>query len=62
MTCFFMACDAVKRVEATDYLLTENSFFINGQKKKSEELTNLSFQKKNVITAWNSLYDYIFII
>ncbi|MDA7724600.1 BamA/TamA family outer membrane protein [Flavobacteriaceae bacterium] len=48
MTCFFMACDAVKRVEATDYLLTENSFFINGQKKKSEELTNLSFQKKNV--------------
>ena len=43
-----MACDAVKRVEATDYLLTENSFFINGQKKKSEELTNLSFQKKNV--------------
>ena len=48
MTCFFMACDAVKRVEATDYLLTENSFFINGQKKQSEELTNLSFQKKNV--------------
>ena len=47
MTCFFTACDAVKRVEATDYLLTENSFFINGEKKKSEELTNLSFQKKN---------------
>ena len=47
MTCFFTACNVVKRVEATDYLLTENDFFINGQKKKSEELTNLSFQKKN---------------
>lgn len=47
MTCFFTACNVVKRVEATDYLLTENSFFVNGQKKKSEELTNLSFQKKN---------------
>ncbi|AOR27688.1 membrane protein [Formosa sp. Hel1_33_131] len=47
MTCFFTACNVVKRVEATDYLLTENSFYINGQKKKSEELNNLSFQKKN---------------
>jgi outer membrane protein assembly factor BamA len=47
MTCFFTACNVVKRVGATDYLLTENDFFINGQKKKSEELTNLSFQKKN---------------
>lgn len=47
MTCFFTACNVVKRVGATDYLLTENTFFINGQKKKSEELTNLSFQKKN---------------
>ena len=47
ITCFFTACNVVKRVEASDYLLTENNFFINGQKKKSEELTNLSFQKKN---------------
>jgi hypothetical protein len=47
ITWFFTACNVVKRVEASDYLLTENSFFINGQKKKSEELTNLSFQKKN---------------
>ena len=47
MTCFFTACNVVKRVGATDYLLTENSFYINGQKKKSEELNNLSFQKKN---------------
>ena len=50
MTCFFTACNVVKRVEATDYLLTENSFFINGQNKKSEELSNLSFQKKNTVT------------
>ena len=47
MTCFFTACNVVKRVESTDYLLTENSFLVNGQKKKSEELNNLSFQKKN---------------
>ena len=47
ITSFFTACNVVKRVEASDFLLTENSFFINGQKKKSEELTNLSFQKKN---------------
>ena len=49
MTYFFTACNVVKRVEATDYLLTENNFFINGQKKKSEELNNLSFQKKNAV-------------
>jgi outer membrane protein assembly factor BamA len=47
MTCFFTACNVVKRVDSTDYLLTKNSFFVNGQKKKSEELTNLSFQKNN---------------
>ena len=47
MTCFFTACNVVKRVKSTDYLLTENTFFINGQKKKSVELNNLSFQKKN---------------
>ena len=60
MTCFFTACDAVKRVEATDYLLTENSFFINGQKKKSEELINLSFQKKNASLLGAPLGLYIY--
>ena len=62
MTCFFTACNVVKRVEATDYLLTENSFYINGQKKKSEELTNLSFQKKNAALFLEFPYGYIFII
>jgi hypothetical protein len=37
----------VKRVGPTDYLLTENSFYVNGQKRKTEALSKLSFQKKN---------------
>ena len=60
ITWFFTACNVVKRVEASDYLLTENSFFINGQKKKSEELTNLSFQKKNTAVFGIPLQLYIY--
>ena len=37
----------VKRVASTDHLLKENNFYINGEKKGSELLTNLSFQKTN---------------
>jgi outer membrane protein assembly factor BamA len=44
---FFTACNVVKRVGPTDYLLTENSFYVNGQKRKTEALSKLSFQKKN---------------
>ena len=44
---FFTACNVVKRVGSTDYLLTENSFYVNGEKRKLEELSKLSFQKKN---------------
>ena len=44
---FITACNVVKRVGPTDYLLTENSFFVNGQKRKTEALSKLSFQKKN---------------
>ena len=47
MITFFTACNVVKRVGPTDYLLTENSFFVNGQKRKTEALSKLSFQKKN---------------
>ena len=47
MITFFNACNVVKRVGPTDYLLTENSFFVNGQKRKTEALSKLSFQKKN---------------
>ena len=60
MTCFFTACNVVKRVEATDYLLTESSFYINGQKKKSEELNNLSFQKKNAALLGIPLRLYLY--
>ena len=44
---FFTACNVVKRVGPTDYLLTESSFYVNSQKRKTEELSRLSFQKKN---------------
>ena len=47
MITFFTACNVVKRVGATDYLLTENSFYVNGEKRKTGELSKLSFQKKN---------------
>lgn len=41
----------VKRVASTDHLLKENNFYINGEKKGSELLTNLSFQKTNTALA-----------
>ena len=47
MITFFTACNVVKQVGPTDYLLTESSFYINGEKRKLEELSKLSFQKKN---------------
>ena len=60
MTCFFTACNVVKRVAPTDYLLVKNSFYVNGQKKKSEELNNLSFQKKNTSLFGIPLQLYIY--
>ena len=47
MTCLFTACNVVKRLGPTDYLLTENNFYVNGKKRNTEELSKLSFQKKN---------------
>ena len=44
---FFTSCNAVKRVKSTEYLLTESSFYVNGKKRKSDELNKLSFQKNN---------------
>ena len=43
----FTSCDAVKRVKKNDFLLTENSFIVNGKKNKSETISKLSFQKTN---------------
>jgi len=47
----FTGCDMVKRVASTDHLLKETNFYINGEKKRSELLTNLSFQKTNTTLA-----------
>ena len=44
---FFTACNVVKRVGPTDYLFTKNSFYVNGQKRKTEALSKLSFHEKN---------------
>lgn len=51
MTHMFTGCDMVKRVASTDHLLKETNFYINGEKKRSELLTNLSFQKTNTTLA-----------
>ena len=43
----FTSCDAVKRVKKNEFLLTKNSFIVNGKKNKSETISKLSFQKTN---------------
>ena len=43
----FTSCAAVKRVKKNEFLLTKNSFIINGKKNKSETISKLSFQKTN---------------
>ena len=45
--CILSGCDAVKRVQKHDFLLTENTFIVNGKNNKSETLSKLSFQKVN---------------
>ena len=47
ITITLFACDAVKRVSETDYLLTENTVLVNGKKDKSETINNLLYQKPN---------------
>ena len=44
---FLSSCDAVKRVNSDELLLTENSFIVNGKATKNETLSKLSFQKVN---------------
>ena len=43
----FFACDAVKRVNSNELLLTKNSFVVNGKPTKTETLSKLSFQNVN---------------
>ncbi len=45
--CILSGCDAIKRVQKHDFLLTENTFTVNGKNNKSETLSKLSFQKVN---------------
>lgn len=41
------ACDAVKRVPMGKKLLTDTEIFVNDQKEKSENISNLLYQKPN---------------
>lgn len=43
----FTSCNAVKRVGENEHLLMENTVYVNDKKDKSEELTNLIYQKPN---------------
>jgi len=41
------ACNSLKRVPSSKRLLTKNEIYVNGKKVKSEEITNLLYQKNN---------------
>tara|TARA_R110002049_G_scaffold293731_1_gene478933 strand:- start:11891 stop:14413 length:2523 start_codon:yes stop_codon:yes gene_type:complete len=41
------SCDAVKRVQKNDHLLTKNTVIINDKKNKTEAIDNLLYQKPN---------------
>lgn len=43
----FTSCNAIKRVPKNEYLLTDNSVFINDKKNNTEEINNLIYQKPN---------------
>ncbi|MDT0559364.1 BamA/TamA family outer membrane protein [Ichthyenterobacterium sp. W332] len=46
--CFLvLSCNVIKRVKKDDYLLTENTVYIDGKKEKSEDINNLIYQKPN---------------
>ncbi|MBD0832448.1 translocation and assembly module lipoprotein TamL [Aestuariibaculum sediminum] len=47
MAGILFSCNAVKRVDEKDYLLTNNAVLINGKKNKSETIGNLLYQKPN---------------
>lgn len=44
---FAASCSSVKRVADDDYLLTENTVFVNGKKDKRETIDNLLYQQPN---------------
>ncbi|WP_026837747.1 BamA/TamA family outer membrane protein [Gillisia sp. JM1] len=44
---FFISCDAVKRVNNDELLLTENTIFLNGEKIKESRIYNQVYQEPN---------------
>ena len=43
----FLGCNAIKRVHKNELLLTKNNIIVNGKTNKSEDISRLSFHKKN---------------
>ena len=43
----FFGCNAIKRVHKNELLLTKNNIVVNGKSNKSEDISRLSFHKKN---------------
>ena len=43
----FFGCNAIKRVDRNELLLTKNNIIVNGKTNKSEDISRLSFHKKN---------------
>ena len=43
----FTSCNVIKRVKKEDYLLTDNTVYVNDKKNNSEAVTNLLYQKPN---------------
>ena len=44
---FFASCSSVKRVKEDQYLLTDNTIYVNDKKNRTEKITNLLYQKRN---------------
>ena len=43
----FFGCNAIKRVGKNELLLTKNNIIVNGKTNKAEDISRLSFHKKN---------------
>src|SRR5690606_3330228 len=47
LTIHLISCDSTKRVAENEYLLTNNTIYVNGKKDKSETITSLISQEHN---------------
>jgi outer membrane protein assembly factor BamA len=59
-TGFLYSCNSVKRVPENEYLLTENTIYVNDKKNKTERINNLLFQQRNKKVALFPLRLYIY--